>query len=227
MLGTGFEEEVEMLRLLLGLIGVTSVIVAAALLFGGGSLLWADTTLTDGEGFINTVPMDVDVDGYALVAGPAQFELEPEFPIALGDVATIRLRVENQSPSQGIFVGIAETTTLDAYLGGAAHAIVEELESESMSLSYRTGGAGDLPALPAEQDFWISSIGGVGEQTLEWDMATGSYSFVVMNEDASEGMSFDAVVGARVPMIRPIGVGLLIGGGVSLLIGTILLAVVL
>ena len=57
-----------MFRLLVGLIGVTSVIVAVPLLFAGGSLLWLDTTLTDAEGFVNSVPMEIEIDGYALVA---------------------------------------------------------------------------------------------------------------------------------------------------------------
>jgi hypothetical protein len=216
-----------MLKLLLGLIGVTSIIVATSLLFGGGSLLWVDVALTDENGFINTVPMDVEVDGYALVAGPAEFELEPELPIEVGELATIRLQVENQSASRAIFVGVAETDALDVYLGGVSHAIVEEVEPESMSLSYRTGEPGQLPELPAEQEFWVRSIHGLGEQTLEWTLAPGDYSVVVMNEDASEGMSFDAVVGARVPVIRSIGVGLLIGGGLALTMGTILLAIAL
>lgn len=48
-----------------------------------------------------------------------------------------------------------------------------------------------------------------------------------MNEDASDGLAFETVVGARVPLIGPVSIGLLVGGAVILAIGTILLAIAL
>ena len=71
------------------------------------------------------------------------------------------------------------------------------------------------------------STAGIGAQELEWELEEGAVSFVVMNEDASDGLAIDAVAGVRVPLIGPVGVGLLIGGGVALAIGTILLALAL
>jgi hypothetical protein len=38
-----------------------------------------------------------------------------------------------------------------------------------------------------------------------------------MNADASSGVDFEGVIGAEVPVLRPIAIGLLIGGGVLLL----------
>jgi len=216
-----------MFRLLVGLIGVTSVIVAASLLFGGGSLLWLDTALTDAQGFINTVPMEMGVDGYALVAGPGEIDIEPELPIDVGDLATIRLRAENQSASQAIFLGVAETDALDAYLGGVAYAVIDELGEDSFEFSYRTNETGEAPLVPTTVDIWVTSAYGVGEQVIEWEISSGDLSFVVMNEAATEGMEFEVVVGARVPLIKSVGVSLLVGGGVALALGTILLAIAL
>lgn len=221
-------EEGVMLKLLVGLMGIVSLVAAIPLLFGGGSLVWVDTALADSEGFINTVPMEIEVDGYALVAGPAQIDILPTGPIDVGEIATLRIQAENQSPSQGIFIGVADANTVSEYLGGVPHAIVDELEPESMSLSYHTDLSGtELPAPPGDQPFWTTSAQGTGEIVLEWEIERGEVSFVIMNDDAADGLAFDAVIGARVPVIRPIGVSLLIGGGLTLAIGTLLLAMAL
>ncbi len=216
-----------MFRILMGLIGVVGLVVATSLLFGGGSLLVLESTLTDENGFINSVPFDIEVDGYAVVAGPAEIELTPDVPVDLGEIVTLRVRAIPDDPARGIFVGVAEAADVDAYLGGIPHAIVEDLNEDSFSLTYRVDASGEAPGAPSEQSFWVASTHGPGPQTLEWQIEDGNVSFVVMNEDATDGISFEAVVGARVPLIRPIGTGLLIGGGVALAVGMILLTLAL
>jgi hypothetical protein len=216
-----------MFRILMGLIGVVGLVVAASLSFGGGSLLLLESTLSDEDGFINSVPFDIEVDGYAVVAGPAEIELTPDVPVDLGEIATLRIRAVHEDPTQSVFVGVADADDVDAYLGGVPHAIVEDLDDESFSLTYRVDASEEAPGSPSEQPFWIDSTHGPGLQTIEWEIDAGDVSFVVMNEDASDGISFEAVVGARIPLIRPVGTGLLIGGGVALVVGTLLLALAL
>ena len=216
-----------MFRILMGLIGVVGLVVATSLLFGGGSLLLLDTTLTDEGGFINSIPFDIEVDGYAVIADPAEIQLTPDVPVDLGEIATLRIRATHEDPTPGIFVGVADTGDVDTYLGGVPHAIVEDLNDESFSLTYRVDASAETPGSPGEQPFWISSTHGPGVRTLEWEIETGDVSFVVMNEDATDGISFEAIVGARVPLIRPVGTSLLIGGVAALAVGTILLALAL
>ena len=216
-----------MFRLLVGLLGVTSLLVSASLLFGGGSLLWVDTAFTDAEGFVNSVPVEIEVDGYALVAGPAEIDIEPDLPIEVGELATIRLRAESQSASQEIFLGVAEASAVEAFLGGATYAVIDEFAEDSFEWSYKASESEQAPAAPTTVDIWMISTYGTGEQVLDWEVRSGDVSFVVMNERATEGMAFEASVGARVPLVKPLGVGLLIGGGVTLALGTILLAIAL
>jgi hypothetical protein len=219
-----------MIRLLLGLLGVTGLIVAMPLLIGGGTALMVDSTSTDDQGFITSTPIDVEVDGYALVAGPAEIDVSPDIPLQLGGLVAIRLDVVNksQSPSRGVFVGIAESTTVDEYLGGVPYAIVDDADEDSMILTYRMPDEGDATlAPPAEQPFWIVSSSGAGPQGVTWEVDEvdeGTYSLVVMNEDAVDGLNFEARVGARVPALKSIGVGLLIGGSVAMALGALLLA---
>jgi hypothetical protein len=219
-----------MFRLMLGVIGLAGVLIALPLLFNGGSLYWVDTALTDENGFVNSVVMEVEVDGFALVAGPAEIEDLPEIPsspIDLGQIATLRIQALNLDPDQEIFVGMAPTDLLDDYLGGVPYAVVDDTNEDGMFLSYRMNTSEQPLSPPAEQEFWTLSSTGIGFQELEWELEEGDVSFVIMNEDASDGLAFEAVVGARVPWIGPVSMGLIVGGAVTLAIGTILLAIAL
>jgi len=216
-----------MFRILMGLLGVVGLIVAIPLLFGGGSLVVLESTLADEQGFINSVPFDIEVDGYAVVAGPAEIHVAPELPVDLGEIATLRIRATQEDAARGLFLGVADAGNVESYLGGVPHAIVEDLDADEFALTYRVDASAGAPGMPAEQPFWIDSTSGSGMQTLEWEIESGDVSFVVMNEDAADGISFEAVVGARVPVIRPVAMGLVIGGAVSLAIGTLLLAIAL
>ena len=62
------------------------------------------------------------------------------------------------------------------------------------------------PELPGDQDFWLEEAGGVGAQEVEFDLAEGEYTILVMNADASEGIEVEAVFG-----IKSSGVIVLIG----------------
>ena len=97
-----------------------------------------------------------------------------------------------------------------------------------MSLSYRVGDeSGELPGAPADQPFWVVSSTGIGPQRVTWDIEEGTYSIVVMNADASDGVSFEARVGARVPLLKPVGIGLLVGGSVATALGVLLVTLAL
>ena len=219
-----------MFRMIVGLIGIVGLVAALPLLFSGGSLIWFDAVLTDAEGFMNSAEIDVEVDGFALLAGPAEIEDLPELPdspIELAGLATIRIRAENTDPSAGVFIGAADADELEAYLGTSPYAVVDEIEEDGFVLVYQTEIDGAAPPPPAEQPFWTASAQGIGAQVLEWDLENANVSFVVMNEDASDGLAFTTSVGVRVPIIQPVGVALAIGGGALLAVGTILLAIAL
>jgi hypothetical protein len=225
MLGL-YEEEVGMFRILMGLIGVAGLVAAAALLFGGGSLLLFEDALTDEGGFFTSVPLEIAADGYAVVAGPAEIDLAPDIPVNLGEIAAVRIRATQTDPTRGIFVGIAEPAEIESYLGDAPYAIVSELDAASFSLTDRVDATGEPPAAPAMQTFWIDSAHGPGPQTVTWEIEARQVAFVVMNDDVAGGIRFDAVVSVRLPL-RPAARGLLRNGGVVLAVGALLIALAL
>ena len=219
-----------MFRLVLGLIGIVGVIVALPLLFTGGSLVWVDAVLTDADGFIRSSDMEIEVDGFALIAGPAEIDTLPETPVSpieFDDFATIRIEAENLDATRGVFVGVADTDLLDGYLATVPYAVVSDLDADGLKFVYREDATAAVLASPNDQAFWNASAHGVQELVLEWDIEPGDYTLVVMNEDASDGLSFRTSLGIRVPVIQPIGITLVIGGVVALALGTLLLALAL
>ena len=58
-----------MFRLLFGIIGLAGLLIALPMMFAGGNLFWGVSGLTDSDGFINSNTLEIEVDGFALVAG--------------------------------------------------------------------------------------------------------------------------------------------------------------
>jgi hypothetical protein len=50
----------------------------------------------------------------------------------------------------------------------------------------------------------------------------GTYSVILMNDDGSRGVDADVAVGARVPWLFGLGVGLVVGGVAALIIGILM-----
>jgi len=164
------------------------------------------------------------------LAGPAEIEdfpAVPNGPFSAGEIATLRIRAESLEPGNSLFLGFAESEDVDAYLASIPHAIVEEVDRNGLLLTYHIDATEASIAPPTEQPIWIQSKTGTEEPTLEWAVEEGDFSFVVMHEDATDGMALTADVGVRVPILGPLGVGLLLGGAVTLAVGTLLLAIAL
>src|SRR5262249_15297634 len=85
--------------------------------------------------------------------------------------------------------------------------------------------SGGAPAsAPGTQDFWVASSTGPGARTLTWVPADGSWTVVVMNADGGPGIDVQADLGARIPALPWIGVGLLVAGAVFAAGGALLVA---
>ena len=102
--------------------------------------------------------------------------------------------------------------------------LLADASAAGQDLSLLFSADRELPGRPADQPFWISSTSGAGPQELIWEIEDGTYSIVVMNDDASDGLSFETRIGARVPLLKPIGTGLLVGGSVAVALGALLVA---
>ena len=192
-------------------------LVAFGFLAAGGVLLWADGE-KDAQGFLSTDSepyatrtaalatenLDLDLDGAGWITSPDRF-------------GRVRLEVSPHG-DKPVFVGIAPTRDVAAYLRGTAHTTVTDVDYSPFDADYRDAPGARRAAPPSGQSFWSASASGRGKQTLEWDVTDGDWSVVAMNADGSPGVDVGVRAGAKVPFLSGLGWGLL-GGGVLLLAG--------
>jgi hypothetical protein len=201
-------------------VGALLVVVSLALLGAGGTALWADRTQRNG-GYITTGVHDFSSSGSALSTvstelGSAGFGWLYS-PSLLGRV---RIRVTPASPASRLFVGIGRSTDVDRYLAGVNHTVITEFWKEKVDTVAGTRAR----SAPATQKFWVASTSGSGARSLEWDSRNGSWTVVVMNADGRPGVDVAADLGARMPAVLWIAVGLLLAGAVFLAGGGLLVA---
>ena len=201
-------------------LGGLLVLLSLVLLGSGGTALWADRTQRDG-GYATTEVHSFSTDGSALATVSTELGSAGAgwlyAPALLGEV---RIRVTPESSGQSLFVGIGPSTEVDRYLAGVDHTVITEFwgdKTEDVA-----GGPPESP--PGRQDFWVASSTGSGARTLAWDSADGSWTVVVMNANGQPGIDVGADLGAKVPALPWIAVGLL-AVGATLLAGGVLLIV--
>jgi hypothetical protein len=139
------------------------------------------------------------------------------------DVGDVAIRLEATGAAGGeLFLGIARKSDLDRYLAGSAHERLSEMRISPFEVNGQVLRGERELAEPATEDFWLASTSGAGRQQLDWVAQPGDYEFVVMNADASPVLEAESVVGVRLPLLRPAGIGvgalgalLVIGGAAA------------
>ncbi|MBT2247762.1 DUF4389 domain-containing protein [Arthrobacter sp. BHU FT2] len=202
------------LGIVLSLAGLTAL--------AGGAVAMAVGT-AQGDGFFTTGTARLSVPSHALTSPRLDAIGEGVPPQLPFDVGTMRLRAASVDPGKDIFIGIAPSADVDKYLAGVYHSELLDVEMQPFRAEYRDIPGTSAPALPARQTFWAASATGPGQQELTWDLAAGSWSIVLMNADASQGVSATLQAGARSGLIRPAATGLLVGGALALVVGVPLL----
>jgi hypothetical protein len=215
-----------MLRVLIGLVGAVGVAAAAAILLGGGTLYWMSVALVDDQGFVNSQPGEIHEEGvFAVVTGEAEIDISEEFPLQVGDLATLRVQAASLGPSEEIFIGVAATGEIEQYLASTPYAEISGVTFDPFAVDVTLIPGQTAPQLPVQETFWQAAAYGEGLQALTWDLTSGSYAVTVMNADASPGVHAELIVGGRVPVAQPTAVAMLIGGSVLLSLASILLAI--
>ena len=195
------------------MIGALLIITGGAVGGTGGFGPWADSTQRDSAGFLSTGSESFRGTGYALEFGTLELRwTEQDRVLADNWLGEVRLKADND-----VFIGIGRTNDVMRYLSNVEH---DEVSTAASRLTYlhRDGGA---PADPAAQAFWAAS--GTGEVT--WRAEQGSWTAVVLNADRSRMVDTRLAAQAEVPALRPLSIGLIVGGGVLLLLGLVVMLV--
>jgi hypothetical protein len=191
-------------RVVLVVLGSLAALLAFGLAAGGGTVVVLDQTQRDSDGYLMSPSKHFSTATYALVTKSVDLGADGAGRDFLG---TVRIRTESDRP---VFVGIARSSAVTAYLGGARRAEVREVGAWHVGYDVLAGGR--PPAPPGSQNFWAASVTGSGEQALDWKPSAGTWRLAVMNPGGSPQVTVDASVGAKLANLIWVGAGLLATG---------------
>jgi hypothetical protein len=203
-------------RIAAAVAGALAAVLALGAFAVGGVLLYADGHKGH-DGYLTSASHRFHTDTYALATDHIDLDGDaPDWAVDGSGLGHVRVRATSNA-GKPVFVGIARTRDVEAYLRTAAHATVTDVDYgafDHFRPSYRTHG-GTRPAPPAQQRFWTASTSGPGSRTLDWKARDGSWSVVVMNADGSQRVDTAVKVGTNAPWLSAaawtsIGLGALI-----------------
>lgn len=198
-----------------------SVLTVLAILLGiGGSALFAvDHGLRDRDGYLMSGRELVASDGFAVTTEDLDLQIDAgtgAMPRRL--IGTVKITADG-GPGAPVFVGVARSTDVEAYLSGVGHSVITDVGGgpRRHHIDYREVAGSLAPAEPGAQDFWDEQVAGTGRQELLWEPRAGEWTFVLMNVDAQQGVRATMTAGATVPVLGW-GAGGLFGGAALLLL---------
>ncbi|MFA9428874.1 DUF4389 domain-containing protein [Egicoccus sp. AB-alg2] len=203
-------------------LGSVLALIGLGTIAGGAALLWAHNTQRDADGWFTSSRFEISSDGYALTAEDVEF-LEPEGAVdAIPLLTPLETRVAVDAPAgDEVFVGIARTSDLDAYLDGVRHDEIVSLDAPRATTREVPGDG--PPAAPAAQDIWVASERGSGSVELTWTPESGRWGIAVMNADASAPVAVEAQGAVRTDVLGPTGWTLIATGLAVLVLGSVLI----
>jgi hypothetical protein len=197
------------------IVGGTVLALLAVVAIGLGALsLWGDSR-TDSAGYLSTKSDPFQTRTHALATDDLDIN-HTGWLVDHGLFGKVRVTVDSAKP---VFVGIARSTDVDAYLRGSSYDEVTDVEYSPFRATYRAHPGPGKPAAPADQGIWAASTHGTGTQRLDWKVEDGKWSVVVMNADGSPGVTAGISAGAKVAWMAAIGWSSL-GAGLLLLAGS-------
>lgn len=205
-------------RVVLVVLGSVLALIALAAVAGGGVAIAFDQTQRDSSGYLMTGSSLYSTGTYALVSDSYRAGTSRDLFVARDMLGTVRIRVHS---SENVFVGIAPADAGERYLAGVSRAVATRFDADPAA--FRTVAGGAPAAAPAAQRFWVATASGTGTHVLSWKPDTGDYRVVVMNADASRGVTADLAIGARFPHLLAIGIGVFVGGVALLALGGVLI----
>ena len=168
--------------------GSVLLLISLTLVAGGGILAWADQEQLR-SGYLTTTTTTYSTSGYALASDP----IKPHGAwgwLSLF-VDRVRVRISSSDQSRPLFAGIAATGDVERYLGEVSYTTVGARGGHDVTDHPGTG----IPAAPATALRWAAKTQGTGTLSLTWEGQYGHWMVVVMNQDASPGLTVRADAG--------------------------------
>ena len=184
-------------------------LLSLTLLSFGGLATWETNAARDASGFINANTHTMTTAGYVVSSNEFAEIADRSYAGAVGDV---RLRA-TATDGSAVFIGVAPASAVDRYLTGVDRTVVTgwfPYETDQLP------AAGTAPtSIPTRSSIWTHKVSGTGTQSLAWHPESDT-TVVVMHPDASAGVSVTADIGATLPDLVWVAVGLFAVGGLLL-----------
>ncbi|WP_261388264.1 DUF4389 domain-containing protein [Arthrobacter alpinus] len=172
------------------------------------------------DGYFTSSAHGFSTASYALISPPADIGTD-RIPFDLG---SIRLAATSSAPGGQVFIGIGPKAQVESYLSGVHTTQITGIETSPFRVSYRDQPGTATPTAPAAQGFWTESASGPGTQQVTMDISGADVVMVVMNADASAGVSVKMQAGFHSELFGTLTPALLIAGILILLVGAGLIA---
>lgn len=196
--------------------------IALLLLLGGIALFAIDDERTDG--YFTTATHTYSSPTRALTTESLDVDTDaPDWLFSTDTFGHVRIDPRATDSAKPVFVGIAATRDVNAYLDQVQHDEITDLDLDPFTIDRSRRAGEGRPAMPAAQTFWAASS--TDGRPLDWKVRDGEWSVVMMNADGSPGVSVDASIGADAPFIRDLAWWLTVPGAGLGLIALIIVAV--
>src|SRR3954454_16497280 len=160
--------------------GIVSAILAVGLLVVGGALVWADHE-KDSDGYLTTTTHRFAGSTAALATENLDVNLDgADWVVSENHLGKVRLKVDPDG-AKPVFVGIARTRDVDAYLRHVSHTMVTDIDYTPFKADYDARPGAGRATPPGNEYFWAAASQGHGRQTVDWKVRKGNWSVVVMN----------------------------------------------
>jgi len=207
-------------------VGCLMLLPALGMVAGGTALTVASSVNDDG--YFDVTFDRVESDGVAVASVDLWDEAaqDEDWPWVLDWLdLDIRVRADGAATTDEVFIGIARTQDVEAYLADASFdEVTDFVDREPVYLAHDGTSDVAVPA-PVDQTFWTEQVAGSGEQQLDWAARNGNWSVVVMNADGSPGVAADVTVGVHSDAVLPIGIVLIVLGGIGTILSVVLIVI--
>lgn len=137
-------------------------------------------------------------------------------------IGAVTITMTAHSAGRPVFLGVARTEDVDRYLNQVAFDEVTNFDISPYRVQTVRHDGFRTPDPPTQQSFWVATATGP-DANLQWRVTDGDYRLVVLNADATPGVSATAEFGLKIGGLFGIAVAVLLLGGLLVVIGAVLL----
>lgn len=200
--------------------GLTILMIGFSFVIGGTAVIVVDSMFTDDNGYFESTDFTVAESGVSILRYDIEINSEPGIKFDLSKIIKFKLELED-STGEPVFVGLLPTSLANSYLSNSSYFYMTSIsemnhnfweESSNFDYSGVVVAAQNITPIFIDNNDWI--VGGYETNTLYWEPNTNDLiediSIIMISN--SENLDVTFSLGAKVPILLPIGIVMLVLG---------------